>query len=265
MTVIEVEHLHKRYGERVAVDDVSLQVLEGEIFGIVGPNGAGKTTTVESILGLRERDGGAVRVLGRDPATDRSLRELVGAQLQEAQLPDRLQVGEALELFASFYRRPADAGELMEALGLAGLERQRFAALSGGQRQRLSIALALIGDPRIAVLDELTTGLDPAARRDTWAVVEGVRERGVTVVLVTHSMEEAERLCDRVAVLDAGRVVATGTPDALVALVQAGQVSASARTARWSSRSSPRCRRSPTSTRRATRSSWPAPPTPSPS
>ena len=148
MTVIEVEHLHKRYGERVAVDDVSLQVLEGEIFGIVGPNGAGKTTTVESILGLRERDGGSVRVLGRDPATDRSLRELVGAQLQEAQLPDRLEVGEALELFASFYRRPADAGELVEALGLAGLERQRFAALSGGQRQRLSIALALIGDPR---------------------------------------------------------------------------------------------------------------------
>jgi ABC-2 type transport system ATP-binding protein len=224
MTVIEVEHLHKRYGERVAVEDVSLRIDEGEIFGIVGPNGAGKTTTVESILGLRKRDGGRIEVLGRDPARDRSVRELVGAQLQEAQLPDRIEVGEALELFGSFYPRPADAGELVEALGLAGLERRRFGQLSGGQRQRLSIALALIGDPRIAVLDELTTGLDPAARRDTWAVVKGVRERGVTVVLVTHSMEEAERLCDRIAVVDRGRVVAVGSPDALVGLVQAGQV-----------------------------------------
>jgi ABC-2 type transport system ATP-binding protein len=224
MTVIDVQHLQKRYGDRVAVEDVSLGIEEGEIFGILGPNGAGKTTTVECIIGLRTRDGGSVRVLGRDPARDTSLRELVGAQLQEAELPDRIEVGEALELFASFYRRPADTGELVEALGLGGLERQRFGRLSGGQRQRLSIALALVGDPRIAVLDELTTGLDPAARRDTWAVVEGVRGRGVTVVLVTHSMEEAERLCDRVAVVDSGRVVAVGTPGALVGLVQAGQV-----------------------------------------
>ena len=153
-----------------------------------------------------------------------SLREAVGAQLQEAQLPDRLEVGEALELFSSFYRAPADVRELTSALGIAGLERQRFAKLSGGQRQRLSIALALIGNPRIAVLDELTTGLDPAARRDTWAVIQAVRERGVTVLLVTHAMEEAERLCDRVAVVDAGRVVALGTPDALVGDVDAGQI-----------------------------------------
>jgi len=224
MSIIEVDRLHKRYGERVAVRDVSFAVEEGEIFGILGPNGAGKTTTVETIVGLRRRDGGTVRVLGRDPERDASLRDVVGAQLQEAQLPDRLRVGEALELFASFYARPADPGALAQALGLAGLERHPFGKLSGGQRQRLSIALALVGDPRIAVLDELTTGLDPGARRDTWALIEEVRARGVTVVLVTHSMEEAERLCDRVAVVDAGRVVALGTPDALVADVQAGQV-----------------------------------------
>jgi ABC-2 type transport system ATP-binding protein len=224
MSVIDVEHLHKRYGARVAVEDVSLRVEEGEIFGILGPNGAGKTTTVEIIEGLRGRDGGSVRVLGRDPATDRSLRALVGAQLQEAMLPDRLRVGEALELFASFYEHPADIGELARAFALDDLLGQRFAKLSGGQRQRLSIALALLGNPRIAVLDELTTGLDPASRRDTWAVIEGIRSRGVTILLVTHSMEEAERLCDRVAVFDAGRVVALGTPDALVADVQSGQV-----------------------------------------
>jgi ABC-2 type transport system ATP-binding protein len=224
MSVIEVEHLHKRYGERVAVQDVSFRVEDGEIFGILGPNGAGKTTTVEIIEGLRHRDGGSVRVLGRDPATDNGLREVVGAQLQDTRLPDRLKVGEAVEVFQSFYRAPADAGELLASLGLAGLEHQRFAKLSGGQRQRLSIALALIGNPRIAVLDELTTGLDPGSRRETWALIEGVRDRGVTIVLVTHAMEEAERLCDRVAVVDTGRVVALGTPDELVAGVQAGQI-----------------------------------------
>jgi ABC-2 type transport system ATP-binding protein len=225
MSIIEVCNLHKRYGERVAVRDVSFAVEEREIFGILGPNGAGKTTTVECIEGLRTRDGGSVRVLGHDPAVDpRPLRELVGAQLQEAQLPDRLRVGEALELYASFYRAPADAGELARALALDDLLDRPFAKLSGGQRQRLSIALALVGDPRVAVLDELTTGLDPGARRDTWALIERVRDRGVTVVLVTHSMEEAERLCDRVAVVDAGRVVALGTPSELVAGVEAGQV-----------------------------------------
>jgi ABC-2 type transport system ATP-binding protein len=224
MSIIEVDHLHKRYGERVAVHDVSFRVEEGEIFGILGPNGAGKTTTVECIEGLRARDGGTICVLGRDPAEDETLRELVGAQLQEAQLPDRMKVREALELFASFYRAPADINELVGGLGLDEVMDQRFAKLSGGQRQRLSIALALVGDPRIAILDELTTGLDPASRRDTWAVIEGIRARGVTVLLVTHAMEEAQRLCDRVAVVDQGRVIALGTPDALVADTQAGQV-----------------------------------------
>ena len=224
MTVIEVQNLHKRYEERVAVRDVSFAVEEGEIFGILGPNGAGKTTTVEMIEGLRDRDGGSISVLGRDPANDPTLREQVGAQLQEAQLPDRIEVGEALELFRSFYRRPADLAELTRALRLDGLQRQRFAKLSGGQRQRLSIALALIGRPRVAVLDELTTGLDPASRRDTWALIEDIRAGGVTILLVTHSMEEAERLCDRVAVFDAGRVVALGTPEALVSDVQSGHI-----------------------------------------
>jgi ABC-2 type transport system ATP-binding protein len=218
MPVIEVENLNKRYGDTPAVADVSFTVDSGEIFGILGPNGAGKTTTVECLSGLRRRDGGAVRVLGMDPDRDGAqLRELVGAQLQESQLPEKIRVWEALELYSSFYRAPADWRELLDVLGLSAVRRTGFGVLSGGQKQRLSIALALVGDPRVAVLDELTTGLDPAARRDTWALIESVRNRGVTVVLVTHFMEEAERLCDRVAVIDAGRTVAVDTPAALVA------------------------------------------------
>ncbi len=216
MAIIEVEHLRKRYGETVAVSDVSFAIEDGEIFGILGPNGAGKTTTVECIAGLREPDGGEVRVLGLDPLRDRDeLRQVVGIQLQDSELPAKLQVGEALALYASFYRDPADADELLNALGLQAKRSTRFAQLSGGQRQRLSIALALIGRPRIAVLDELTTGLDPQARRETWKLIEGIRERGVTIILVTHFMEEAERLCDRVALIDAGAVVAIDTPAAL--------------------------------------------------
>jgi ABC-2 type transport system ATP-binding protein len=216
MAVIEVEHLHKRYGDTVAVRDVSFSVKEGEIFGILGPNGAGKTTTVELISGLREADGGNLRVLGLDPRADRDeLRQVLGVQLQDSELPPKLTVGEALELYASFYRDPADPEALLEALGLTDKRNTRYANLSGGQKQRLSIALALIGQPRIAVLDELTTGLDPQARRDTWKLIAGIHDRGVTIILVTHFMEEAERLCDRVAVLDAGRVVAIDTPGAL--------------------------------------------------
>ena len=216
MSVIEVDHLQKRYGETVAVANVSFSIEEGEIFGILGPNGAGKTTTVESIAGLREPDAGTIRVMGLDPLADRDeLRQLLAIQLQETQQPDKLQVGEALELHASFYERPADPGTLLDALGLTDKRNTRFAKLSGGQKQRLSIALALIGNPRIAVLDELTTGLDPQARRDTWALIEGIRERGVTIVLVTHFMEEAERLCDRVALIDSGRVIAVDTPAGL--------------------------------------------------
>jgi ABC-2 type transport system ATP-binding protein len=222
--VIEVQHLHKSYGDTVAVDDVSFAVHQGEIFGILGRNGAGKTTTVESIEGLRTPDRGTISVLGLDPRTDRAeLTQRLGAQLQDSQLPDRLQVAEALELYSSFYRAPADWHALMDVLGLAGKRTTRFGRLSGGQKQRLSIALALVGNPQVVVLDELTTGLDPQARRDTWALIEGVRDRGVTIVLVTHFMEEAERLCDRVALIDAGRVVALDTPAALAGRVQADQ------------------------------------------
>ena len=216
MTAIDVQHLHKRYGAKVAVDDVSFEVEEGEIFGVLGPNGAGKTTTVECVEGLRRPDGGTVRVFGLDPRRDRDeLRQLVGVQLQESQQPDKLTVKEAIELYRSFYEAPADAAVLLERLGLSGAWRTRYKKLSGGQKQRLSIALALIGQPRVAVLDELTTGLDPAARRDAWALVEDLRRQGITVLLVTHFMEEAERLCDRVAVIDAGRVVAVGNPATL--------------------------------------------------
>jgi ABC-2 type transport system ATP-binding protein len=214
--VIEVRNLHKRYGETIAVDDVSLEVQEGEIFGILGRNGAGKTTTVECVEGLRTADRGEISVLGLDPWRDRAeLTEQLGVQLQDSQLPERLTVAEALDLYSSFYRSPADWRALLDVLGLADKARTRFKKLSGGQKQRLSIALALVGAPRVAVLDELTTGLDPQARRDTWELIEAVRDRGVTIVLVSHFMEEAERLCDRVALIDRGRVVALDTPAAL--------------------------------------------------
>ncbi|MEU0152503.1 ABC transporter ATP-binding protein [Micromonospora fulviviridis] len=220
MPVIEVEHLHKRYGDKVAVDDVSFTVEQGEIFGVLGPNGAGKTTTVECVQGLRRADGGRVRVLGLDPVRDRTeVRQRVGAQLQESQLPDKLRVREALDLYRSFYRNRADIDELLADLGLAEQRDTAFHKLSGGQKQRLSVALALVGRPEIAILDELTTGLDPQGRRDTWDLVERIRDRGVTVVLVTHLMEEAERLCDRLAVIDAGRVVAIDTPAGLLSRV----------------------------------------------
>ncbi|MFI6962394.1 ABC transporter ATP-binding protein [Streptomyces sp. NPDC050255] len=221
--VIEVRHLHKSYGANVAVDDISFAVEQGEIFGILGPNGAGKTTTVECVEGLRTADRGEIRVLGLDPGRDRAeLTQRLGVQLQNGQLPDRLQVGEALRLYSSFYRKPADRKVLMDVLGLAEVSRSQCAKLSGGQKQRLSIALALIGSPEVAVLDELTTGLDPQARRDTWGLIQDVRSRGVTIMLVTHFMEEAERLCDRVAVIDRGRVAAVGSPQALAEGVEGG-------------------------------------------
>ncbi len=216
--VIDVAHLRKAYGDTVAVDDVSLTVHAGEIVGILGRNGAGKTTTVECLAGLRTPDDGTVRVLGLDPATHgAALREQVALQLQESELPARITVREALDLYASFYAHPADPEGLIADLGLAAAARTRFGRLSGGQKQRVSIALALVGNPRIAILDELTTGLDPQARRETWRLVEAVRDRGVTILLVTHLMEEAERLCDRIVLIDAGRVVATGTPAELAA------------------------------------------------
>ena len=213
---IEVSHLRKTYGTTVAVDDVSFSVRDSEIFGILGPNGAGKTTTVECVIGLRTPDAGAIRVMGLDPQADREdLHALVGVQLQASALPSRLKVGEILDLFRSFYREAAGVEELMDALGLAGKRDAYYGSLSGGLKQRLSIALALIGNPRVAVLDEMTTGLDPQARRDTWRLIEGVRDRGVTIILVTHYMDEAERLCDRVGLLDRGRIVAIDTPEGL--------------------------------------------------
>jgi ABC-2 type transport system ATP-binding protein len=222
MAVIEVNHLQKRYGDTVAVRDVSFAVEPGEIFGILGPNGAGKTTTVECIAGLRRPDGGEITVLGLDPrAAD--LRRRVGVQLQESQLPEKMTVREALELYSAFYPEPADWRRLATELGLTGKLATRFGKLSGGQKQRLSIALALIGNPDVAILDELTTGLDPQARRDTWDLIESIRDRGVTVLLVTHFMAEAERLCDRLAVIDGGRVLALDTPAGLVARVAAEQ------------------------------------------
>jgi ABC-2 type transport system ATP-binding protein len=222
MTAIDVARLQKRYGDTLAVRDVSFTVDAGEIFGILGPNGAGKTTTVECIAGLRTPDGGTITVLGRDPH-DLELRRLVGVQLQESRLPEQMTVRQALELYSAFYPQPADWRRLAGELGLADHLRTRFGKLSGGLQQRLSIALALIGDPRVAILDELTTGLDPQARHDTWDLIEAIRDRGVTVLLVTHFMAEAERLCDRIALIDAGRVVALDTPAGLVAGVRSEQ------------------------------------------
>jgi ABC-2 type transport system ATP-binding protein len=214
--VVSVDGLRVRYGEMLAVDKVSLAIKPGEIFGILGPNGAGKTTTVECIGGLRKADEGKIKVLGLDPVRDRrELHEQVGIQLQTSELPDKLKVGEALELFAGFYRDSADPDELLERLGLTSKRNDRYTNLSGGQRQRLSIALALIGRPRLAILDELTTGLDPQSRRETWKLIEEMRDQGVTVILVTHFMEEAEYLCDRVALLHHGHVIAVDTPESL--------------------------------------------------
>ena len=224
MPVIEVEGLVKTYDGLNAVDGISFSVEEGEIFGIVGPNGAGKTTPVESVEGLRKPDAGSIRVLGFDPLQDRyEVTQRLGAQLQESRLQDRLRVGEAMELYASFYTHPADWRELLRRLGLDNKTAARYSTLSGGQKQRLAVALALIGSPEIAILDELTTGLDPQARRSVWDNIEDIRDNGVTVVLVTHFMEEAERLCDRIMVVDRGRVVAKDTPSGLVARMGAEQ------------------------------------------
>jgi ABC-2 type transport system ATP-binding protein len=215
--VIRVRDLRKAYGRTVAVDGVSFEVHEGEIFGLIGPNGAGKTTTMECIEGLRAPDRGAITVLGLDPVRDvRALQERIGVQLQEAQLQKRITVREAVGLWASLYRTAVDGDRLLEQLGLADKRDAWFMTLSGGQKQRLLIALALINDPAVVFLDELTTGLDPQARRTIWELVRGMRTRGKTVFLTTHLMEEAERLCDRVAIIDHGRLVDVGAPAALV-------------------------------------------------
>ena len=216
-TALEITGLRKSYGGKTAVDGLSLRVAEGEIFGILGPNGAGKTTTVECAEGLRRPDGGTIRVFGIDPYRDRAAaRRLVGAQLQESQLPDKITVAEAVGLYASFYPEPADTDALIGRLGLTEKRDTRYRRLSGGQKQRVSIALALAGRPRLVVFDELTTGLDPAARRESWRLVTELRDEGVTVLLVTHYADEAERLCDRVALIQAGQLTACGRPAELI-------------------------------------------------
>jgi ABC-2 type transport system ATP-binding protein len=219
--IIDVQGLRKAYGSTVAVDDVSLQIASGEIFGLLGPNGAGKSTLVECLQGLRRADGGRVRVLGLDPWPQRArLRRRIGSQLQESALPDRLKVWEALDLFATTTTGRAGRAErerLLEQWGLREKRTATFASLSGGQRQRLFVALALLNEPDVIFLDEMTTGLDPAARRTAWELIETIGAHGTTVVLVTHFMDEAERLCQRVAVMDHGRIVALDTPARLVA------------------------------------------------
>jgi ABC-2 type transport system ATP-binding protein len=216
-TVVGVRNLVKQYPGVKAVDEISFDVHQGEIFGMVGPNGAGKTTTIECLEGLRRPDGGTIQVLGLDPVRDRyRLRERIGVQFQSAALPDRIKVWEALDLFAAFYPHSVDWQPLLEQMGLADKRGAYFGKLSGGQKQRVFIALALVNNPELAFLDELTTGLDPQARRAMWDQVRSIRERGTTVFLTTHFMEEAERLCDRVAIIDHGKIVALDTPQNLI-------------------------------------------------
>lgn len=217
-TVIQVSKLRKTYGRTVAVDEVSFEVNDGEIFGLIGPNGAGKTTTMECIEGVRTPDKGTISVLGLDPIRDvYKLQDRIGVQLQEAQLQKRIKVWEAVDLWASLYQKKTTDGErLLGQLGLAEKRDAWFMNLSGGQKQRLFIALALINDPEVVFLDELTTGLDPQARRAIWDLVRGIRERGKTVFLTTHLMEEAEKLCDRVAIIEHGRIIDIDTPERLV-------------------------------------------------
>jgi ABC-2 type transport system ATP-binding protein len=216
--VIEVSKVRRTYASTVAVAEVSFEVYDGEIFGLIGPNGAGKTTTMECIEGLRTPDAGAISVLGLDPFKDvYKLQDRIGVQLQQAQLQKRIKVWEAVDLWCSLYQKKAIDGErLLEQLGLADKRDTWFMNLSGGQKQRLFIALALINDPEVVFLDELTTGLDPQSRRTIWELVRGIRERGKTVFLTTHLMEEAERLCDRVAIMEHGRIIDMDKPGNLV-------------------------------------------------
>src|SRR5258706_3005681 len=215
--VIHVAAIRKTYGRTLAVDEVSFDVQPGEIFGLIGPNGSGKTTTMECVEGLRIPDRGVISVLGLDPTRQvYALQERIGVQLQEAQLQKRIKVREAVDFWASLYRKPVDGDRLIEQLGLSDKRSAWFMTLSGGQKQRLFIALALINDPELVFLDELTTGLDPQARRAIWDLVRSIRQRGKTVFLTTHLMEEAERLCDRVAIIDQGRIIDIGAPAELV-------------------------------------------------
>ncbi|MFZ3387029.1 MAG: ABC transporter ATP-binding protein [Candidatus Hydromicrobium sp.] len=215
--IIQVENLYKYYGKIKAVDDISFKIYKGEIFGLVGPNGAGKTTAIECIEGLRKPDSGSLKVMDLNPtANGRTLRNSIGIQLQESQLPARLKVWEAISLFSSFYKKNIESTPLLKELGLEEKKGSYFDKLSGGQKQRLFIALALLNDPDLIFLDELTTGLDPQARRATWNLITDIRKRGKTIFLTTHFMEEAEKLCDRVAIMDHGKIIALETPQNLI-------------------------------------------------
>jgi ABC-2 type transport system ATP-binding protein len=215
--VIQVSGIRKSYGTTVAVSEVSFGVGEGEVFGLIGPNGAGKTTTMECVEGVRRPDRGEVSILGLDPFRDvYQVQNRIGVQLQQAQLQKRIKVWEAVDLWASLYSKSVDPNRLLEQLGLADKRNAWFMTLSGGQKQRLFIALALINDPEVVFLDELTTGLDPQSRRAIWDLVRGIRDRGKTVFMTTHLMEEAERLCDRVAIIEHGKIIDMGTPEELV-------------------------------------------------
>jgi len=216
-SIIEVKNLRKTYGSVVAVDDINFEVMEGEIFGIVGPNGAGKTTTIECLEGLRKPDQGDIRVLGVNPTKENQMiKRKTGMQLQHSNLPERMKVWEALDLYSSFYENPIDWKKLISQLGLEEKINSPFSKLSGGQKQRLFVSLALLPDPLLIFLDELTTGLDPQARHAIWDLIREVRSNGKTILLTTHFMEEAELLCDRVAILDHGKIVALDTPSKLI-------------------------------------------------
>lgn len=216
-TIVDVTGIRKTYGSLVAVDGVSFEVFEGEIFGLIGPNGAGKTTTMECVEGIRRPDAGTISILGLDPHRDGvALQDRIGVQLQQAELQKRIKVKEAVDLWSALYSNPVDGDRLLEQLGLESKRNAWFMTLSGGQKQRLFIALALINDPEVVFLDELTTGLDPQARHAIWELIRDIKRRGKTVFLTTHLMEEAERLCDRVAILDHGKIIESDTPEELV-------------------------------------------------
>lgn len=219
--VVQIKNLTKNYKDLKAVDNVSFEVYKGEIFGLVGPNGAGKTTTIECIEGLRAPTSGVIDVLGVNPGKDgRALRKRIGIQLQQSELPGRIKVWETMDLFSTFYKKSINWDLMLDELGLKEKRNSYFDKLSGGQKQRLFIALSLINDPELVFLDELTTGLDPQARRTTWSLIENIRNQGKTIFLTTHYMEEAERLCDRVAIIDNGKIIALDSPENLIKNIQ---------------------------------------------